>query len=55
MQRFLGIGRTGRYIPSVPSQRVEFRLFHLREWNNWKSRNGDDRFRWTLDFYSGIG
>ena len=46
MQRFSGIGRTGRVFHL-------FCLFHLREWNSWNS--GDRyRFRWTLDFYSRI-
>ena len=39
------------------SYALEKRLFHLREWNSWKSRNSwnsCDRFRWTLDIYSGI-
>ena len=43
----LGIGRTGRV----------FHLFcplHSREWNSWKNWNSCDRFRWALDFYSGI-
>ena len=31
-KNFLGIGRTGREI-------YLFRLFHLREWNSWISRN----------------
>ena len=43
MQQFLGIGRTGRVFHL-------FRLFHLRKWDSW---NSGDRFRWTLDFYSG--
>ena len=50
MQHFLGIGRTERVFHL-------FRLFHLREWNSWKSSkswNSGDRFRWTLNFYSGI-
>ena len=47
---FLGIGRTGRVFHL-------FGLFHLREWNSWKRRNGwnsGHRFRGTLGFYSGI-
>ena len=50
MQQFSGIGRTGRVFHL-------FRLFYLREWNSWKSRNywnSSDRFGWTLNFYSGI-
>ena len=50
MWQFLGVGwaRTVLHL---------FRLFHLREWNSWKSRNGwssCDRFGWTLDIYSRI-
>ena len=44
---FLGIGRTGRVFHL-------FCPFHLREWNSWKNWNSSDRFRWTLDFHSGM-
>ena len=50
MWQFLGIVWAGRVF-------YLFRLVHLRVWNSWKSINswnGCDRFRWTLDIYSGI-
>ena len=46
MQHVLGIGRTGRVFHL-------FRLFNVREWDSWKSRNSSrigDRFRWTWTF-----
>ena len=46
MQHFLGIGRTGKVFHL-------FCLFHLREWNSWKSTNSwssGDGFRWTFYF-----